>query len=95
MATCKECIHYVPCADWAKDCFGDESLFPYECDESELLCENYMPTADVAPIADTVRAFADRLITYYKSLNGTTSPVLTAYHVEQILKEFLKEKENT
>ena len=55
MATCKGCIHYIPCGNWAKDCFGDESLFPYECEESEILCEDYMPTADVVPRAEVAR----------------------------------------
>ena len=40
-----------------------------------------------------VRKFADRLIAYYKSLDGKTSPVLTAYHVEQIAKEMTEETE--
>lgn len=44
---------------------------------------------------DTARAFADRLIAYYKNLKGTTSPALAAYHVEQVLKDFIKEKEST
>ena len=40
--------------------------------------------------ADTVRKFADKLIAYYNSLDGKTSSVLTAYHIEQIAKEMME-----
>ena len=54
MARCIDCLHYKVCEDWSKDCFGDESLFPYECDDSEILCENYTPTADVVPKSESL-----------------------------------------
>lgn len=47
-----------------------------------------MPSvADVK--ADTVRKMAERLKLYYNNLSGTTSPVLTAYHIDQVAKEML------
>jgi hypothetical protein len=49
------------------------------------------PTADVAPRADTVREFADRLKNYYTHLKGSTSASLAAYHIEQIAKEMIGE----
>lgn len=39
--------------------------------------------------ANTVRKFADRLKTYYNTLGGATSGILTAYHIEQIANEML------
>lgn len=39
--------------------------------------------------ADTVRKMVERLTSYYNILNGSTSAVLTAYHIEQVAKELL------
>lgn len=38
---------------------------------------------------NTVRKFAEKLKTYYNNLTGTTSPILTAYHVDQIANELI------
>ena len=40
--------------------------------------------------ADAVRKFAERLKTYYNNLVGTTSPILTSYHIDQIANEMLE-----
>lgn len=49
----------------------------------------YQPTADVAPRAETVREFADRLKNYYTHLKGSTLTATAAYHIEQIAKEMI------
>ena len=54
-----------------------------------------VPSADVVPRAEietAIRNFADRLITYYNTIKGTTSTALTAYHIEQIANEMIGEK---
>ena len=51
-------------------------------------CTNLIQTIkDVQ--ADTIRKMAERLKLYYNNLSGTTSPVLTAYHIDQVAKEML------
>ena len=62
-----------------------------KCDQrrgAEILWEaGYRKQSDVK--ADTVRKMAERLKLYYNNLSGTTSPVLTAYHIDQVAKEML------
>lgn len=41
-----------------------------------------------------IKEFVERLKKYYGNLSGTTLAVLTAYHIEEIKKELLKEKNN-
>ena len=85
---CRNCFHSYVCEQFNEN--KDENN-----EKCHFFNDHYTPTADVAPIADTARAFADRLITYCKNLKGATHPALEAYHVEQVLKDFIKEKENT
>ena len=44
MKTCKDCIHFEACDDWAKNWGLEDLQFPYECEDSELLCDQYNPT---------------------------------------------------
>ena len=46
MATCRECLHYEVCAEWAEDIFGKDNEFPYEEETGERLCEHYTPKSD-------------------------------------------------
>ena len=39
--TCKDCIHYDACKDWAIDCFGENSVFPYSGKTKEGPCEHF------------------------------------------------------
>lgn len=44
MKSCRECNHFNACEDWAHN-FGLEDLqFPYECEDNEVLCDQYNPT---------------------------------------------------
>ena len=43
MKSCKQCVHFAACNDWAIDCFGHDTEFPYEVDDSENLCDHYNP----------------------------------------------------
>lgn len=36
----------------------------------------------------TVNQFADRIINYYKKLNGSVPSGMVVYYVEQLLKEY-------
>lgn len=45
---CVDCVHYGPCKEWAKDCFGEDTEFPYEAPEN--LCVHFMPATNVAPV---------------------------------------------
>lgn len=43
MKTCKDCIHFSACEDWARN-WGIECLnFPWQCSDDDNLCENYDP----------------------------------------------------
>ena len=44
MKTCKQCIHFEACDDWAKNWGLEDLQFPYECEDSEVLCDQYNPT---------------------------------------------------
>lgn len=57
MASCKDCLHYKPCKDWAIDCFHGNTIFPYEAETEKELCEYYAPTADVAPKSEVEKIF--------------------------------------
>lgn len=88
MSICKECIHYEICTPYVAP---DES-FP----EVEGGCKCFKPTTEneyQQGYEQGITKFADRLKTYYNNLKGTTSAVLTAYHIEQIKKEIL-DKQN-
>ena len=41
--TCKDCVHYEVCLDWATDLFGADTQFPYEAKEGEKLCDHFKP----------------------------------------------------
>lgn len=48
MNTCKDCIHYEPCKNWAEDMFPTSNSFPY--DEPKNWCVDYKATADVVEV---------------------------------------------
>ena len=68
---------------------------PYDSKKTLTLCLCDLKADALSLIkeaeANTVRKFADKLIAYYNSLDGKTSSVLTAYHIEQIAKEMMEE----
>ena len=41
--TCKDCVHYEPCLEWATDLFGADTQFPYKAKEGEKLCDHFKP----------------------------------------------------
>ena len=59
MATCRKCIHWDKCskADGTTRFYGKEVA----CNDAEKLCEWFISTTEVAPIADTVRKMQERL----------------------------------
>ena len=76
---------------------GYSTTFPYDlsyCDDGDLMeWLNAQPTADVAPIADTINEFADRLIRYYDHIQGGTAGGLVSYHINKIREEMLKKED--
>lgn len=44
MKTCKDCIHFNACKDWRKFWAPESLNFPFECEDTKDLCENYNPT---------------------------------------------------
>lgn len=43
MKSCKDCIHFSACEDWAHS-WGIEGLgFPFECYDEDNLCDQYNP----------------------------------------------------
>ncbi len=43
MKSCKNCIHFNACEDWAHN-WGIEGLeFPWECSDDDNLCDSYNP----------------------------------------------------
>ena len=59
MATCRKCIHWSKCSrnDATTRFYGKELA----CDNVDELCEWFIATTEVAPIADTVRKMQERL----------------------------------
>ena len=47
---CVDCFHYNACKDWVDGWVGKDSIFPYEANADEVLCEYFKPTADVAEV---------------------------------------------
>jgi hypothetical protein len=90
-------LTYYDCVseDTCKSNYNGESLMAYEVADMVEDCIENAPTVDVAPRADTINEFADRLIRYYDSLNGGTASGLVAYHVNKIRQEMLNKEENT
>lgn len=43
MKSCKQCIHFAACEDWRKLWAPEDLKFPFECDDSENLCDHYNP----------------------------------------------------
>jgi hypothetical protein len=43
MKTCKDCIHFNACEDWRKLWAPEDLSFPFECDDTEELCDWYNP----------------------------------------------------
>lgn len=43
MKTCRECIHFNACEDWRKLWTPEDLSFPFECDDTEDLCDWYNP----------------------------------------------------
>ena len=44
MKSCKQCIHFKACEDWAYNFGNRHDSFPFECEDSEKLCDQYNPT---------------------------------------------------
>lgn len=44
MKSCKQCTHFAACEDWRKLWAPEDLKFPFECDDSENLCDWYNPT---------------------------------------------------
>lgn len=47
MASCKECIHFDVCIDYT---ILKYSKFAQEFNETDILCDSFKPTADVAEV---------------------------------------------
>ena len=43
MKTCKQCIHFDACKDWRNLWAPEDLSFPFECEDSEVLCDWYNP----------------------------------------------------
>ena len=46
---CVDCLHHDVCRDWATDCFGADTQFPYEYGNEDS-CVGFKPTADVVEV---------------------------------------------
>ena len=44
MKSCKQCIHFKACEDWAYNFGNNHNSFPFECEDNENLCDQYNPT---------------------------------------------------
>lgn len=44
MKSCKQCIHFKACEDWAYNFGNSHNSFPFECEDNENLCDQYNPT---------------------------------------------------
>lgn len=44
MKSCKQCMHFDACEDWAKNWGHEDLQFPFECEDNEVLCGQYNPT---------------------------------------------------
>lgn len=44
MKSCNQCIHFVACEEWRKLWAPEDLKFPFECEDSENLCDQYNPT---------------------------------------------------
>ena len=43
MKSCKQCIHFDACEDWAYNFGTRHDSFPFECEDTENLCDQYNP----------------------------------------------------
>ena len=76
MKRCVDCYHYNACKDWAIDCFGPDTKFPYESETD--LCEHYSDTAPIKYIPSDCKTFIDgvkpeddyfQILNWYRNLN--------------------------
>ena len=44
MKSCKQCNHFIACEDWRNLWAPGDLKFPFECEDSENLCDQYNPT---------------------------------------------------
>ena len=44
MKSCKQCSHFTACEEWRKLWAPEDLKFPFECVDSENLCDQYNPT---------------------------------------------------
>ena len=92
MANCRECIHWDKCSkvDGTTRFYGKEVA----CDNAEKLCEWFISTTEVAPIADTVRKMCKllrkKLIPMKDRKYGIDCLAVSVSHIDQIAKEMLE-----
>lgn len=93
MKSCRDCVHYKPCEEWAIDCFHGNTIFPYEAETGEEICEHYTPTTDVVPkseVDEIIGAFDTWL---YKHYNGDISDWDLYKLFAKLKKKYIGEKE--
>ena len=76
MKKCLNCIHYEPCRDWAVDCFGEDTKFPYQSEDGP--CDFYSDSTPVKYISSDCKTFIEgvkpeddyyRILNWYRNLN--------------------------
>ena len=81
MKKCLNCIHYEPCREWASDCFGEDTKFPYASEDSP--CEFYSENTLVKYIPSDCKTFIDgvkpeddcyKILNWYRNLNYKEEP---------------------
>lgn len=97
MATCRKCIHWDKCSkvDGITRFYGKEMA----CNNAEKLCEWFISTANVAPIADTAKKTLDAVRSratrnaYSCMISGNIRETYTisGKALEEIEKELLEE----
>ena len=92
MARCKDCIHYAVCAKEGRLVQVDEHTWDdyNQLDDVERFCDNYIATADVAPRADVIEEYRQRVNTKM----GKHTHLLGKEYVQRILREVAKEMKN-
>ena len=76
MKRCVDCIHHDACKDWAIDCFGYATKFPYESERDP--CKYYLATAPLKYIPSDCKTFIEgvkpeddyfTILNWYRNLN--------------------------
>ena len=78
MKSCTQCFHYNACKNWATDCFGSDTKFPYECKDDENICDDECFNIPVRFIPSDCKTFIDgvkpeddyfKILNWYRNLN--------------------------